>query len=360
MSQTPHHLLNTSWTLHRLSPLHHDKEFQTLLDNPTALNTYAARLRDQLTGDVLSGLQTSLGASGVAEDDTLSKTGALRSCTWEGIPRFDDTFTSENEGQGQTGILIILSYENTTYKAALLPSPDNQQNQTKTQNTRKGVTPLPLLLTRTPTPLRQTLLSFLSATFDTYPSPLRLPASFMCAGLDTYVNTFLSSGARDAAGILQDVMRDVQLTLAFSGAVAPSLRSLGVGVPKGSVGGFLRGNGAGGDDGGSFLGRLEGYLERHLAMKLDFGTGGGSGTRGDLAKQHVRVSKIACGGFVIGSEGRMKLSADLGRQGDDIGDGDDGQGSQVLSEKERLVLRASYALLLGVLRRAVAGEGQMK
>lgn len=124
MSQTIHPLLNTSWTLHRLSPLHHGKEFQTLLDNPTALNTYAARLRDQLTGDVLSGLQTGLGG-GIAEDDTVSKTGALRACTWEAIPQFDDTFTSsaQAQGQAQTGILITLSYETTTYKATLQPSP---------------------------------------------------------------------------------------------------------------------------------------------------------------------------------------------------------------------------------------------
>ncbi|OJJ78505.1 uncharacterized protein ASPGLDRAFT_100214, partial [Aspergillus glaucus CBS 516.65] len=337
------HLLNTSWTLHRLSPLHHGKEFQTLLDNPTALNTYAARLRDQLTGDVLSGLQTGLGG-GVAEDDTVSKTGALRACTWEAIPQFDDTFTSsaQAQGQGQTGILITLSYETTTYKAALLTTPDTQP-----QNPRKGVTPLPLLLTRLPTPLRQTLLTFLSTAFDTYPSPLRLPAPFMCNALDTYVITFLSSGAHDAADILEDVVRDVQLTLAFSGSVAPSLKSLGVGVPRGMVGGFLRRSG----DGEGFLGRVEGYLEAHLAMKLDLSTtGNGNG----LAKQHVRVSKIACGGFVIGSEGRMKLSADLRRQDDDTGDGDGdgGQSSQVLSEKEKLELRASHVLLLGVLRRA--------
>lgn len=350
MSQTPQYLLNTSWTLHRLSPLHHGKEFQSLLDNPTALHTYAARLRDQLTGDVLSGLQTGFGAGSIAEDDTLSKTGALRSCTWEAIPQFDDTFTSE--GHGQTGILIVLEYETTTYKAALLYTPDTQPQP---QNARKGVTPLPLLLTRLPTPTRQTLLTFLSTTFDTYHSPLRLPASFMCSGLDTYVTTFLSSGAHDAADILEGIVRDVQLTVAFSGNVAPSLRSLGVGVPRGMVGGFLRGGG----DGEGFLGRVEKYLEAHLAMKLDLSTTG-NGRGNGLAKQHVRVSKIACGGFVIGSEGRMKLSADLGRQGHGTGDGDNGQSSQVLSENEKLELRASHALLLGVLHRAVAGEGQMK
>ncbi|EYE90233.1 uncharacterized protein EURHEDRAFT_437912, partial [Aspergillus ruber CBS 135680] len=346
----PHHLLNTSWTLHRLSPLHHDKEFQSLLDNPTALNTYAARLRDLLTGDVLSGLQsgvqTGLGAGGVAEDDTLSKTGVLKSCIWEAIPQFDDTFTCE--GYGQTGILITLSYETTTYKAALLASPDSNAHATSAP--RKGLTPLPLLLTRLPTPPRQTLLTFLSTTFDTYISPLRLPAPFMCSGLDTYVTTFLSSGARDAAGILENVVRDVQLTVTFSGSVAPSLRSMGVGVPRGMIGGFLCGNGGGGE---GFLGRIEGYLEAHLAMKLDLST---AGNRNGLAKQHVRVSKIACGGFVVGSEGRMKLSADLGRQSGGTGnrDGDgDGEGSRVLGEKERLELKANHALLLGVLRRAV-------
>lgn len=84
-STTPHHLLNTSWTLHRLSPLHHGKEFQTVVDNPTALSTYAARLRDQLTGDVLAGLQQPAPVPAGEDDDGLSKIGALKTCTWEGI-----------------------------------------------------------------------------------------------------------------------------------------------------------------------------------------------------------------------------------------------------------------------------------
>lgn len=368
MAQTPRQLLNTSWTLHRLSPLHHGKEYQSLLDNPTALNTYATRLRDQLTGDILSGLQAGLGGGGggggggaAAEDDTLSKTGALKSCTWEGIERFDEGFTAE--AGGQRGILIALEYENTTYKATLLAGPDNDTPE------RKGVTILPLLLTRLPTALRQTFISFLSATFDTYCSQLRLSSTFMCAGLDMYVNTFLSSGSRDglddATDILQNVVKDMQLTLSFSPSIAPALRSLNVNIPRASFGEFLRGSNS--DGSSSFLSALSTYLEKHLAMNLDLSVrASGNGPGNSLAKQHVRVSKIACGGFVLGSEGRMKLSADLGRQsgagtgtgtGDDAGDG---QNSRVLNEKDRLELRASHALLLGVLRRAVAGEAQMK
>ena len=75
-------------------------------------------------------------------------------------------------------------------------------------------------------------------------------------------------------------------------------------------------------------------------MKLDLRAPG---------KQPVRLSKIACGGFVLGSEGRMKLVARSGQ--DDSGDDDGG---------DRLQLRAVEMLLRDILNRAVVGENVTK
>lgn len=336
----PHQLLNTSWTLRRLSPLHHGKESQSLLDNPTALKTYSTRLRDQLTGDALGRLQAGIGAAGSGggdddDGDPLSKTGTLKTCTWETIS------ASEENAQSSRGILVVLEYENITYKAALLAGLDNTPEQ-------KGSTMLPLLLTRLPTGLQQTFISFLSTNFDTYCSLLRLPSNFMCTGLDIYVDSFLSS---DATAILQDVIKDMQLTLSFSPSVAPALRSLNITIPRASFGEFLGNSPSSTNDPSPFLSNLSAYLDKHLAMELDLGT---SPSNQSLAKQHVRLCKVACGGFVLGSEGRMKLVAGSGR----TGTGNDGAAGN--DEKARLELRASEALLAAVVRRAVAGEGQTK
>lgn len=355
---TPDHLLNTSWTLHRLSPLHHGKEFQTLLDNSTALNTYATRLRDQLTGDVLAGLQATPALAG--DDEGLSKTGALKACTWESI---NMSLSEDDEDDGIPGILITLGYENAVYKAVLLPglrpALENATSLTSTTE-REGSTHLPLLMTRLPTALRQTVISFLSANFDVYCSAFRLPANFMCAGLDVYVGAFLSSEYGDD-GTLEDVVKDMHLTLSFSPSIAPALRSLNITIPHATFGEFLRSSptsSPANSSGNPFLSNLSAYIEKHLSMKLDLDVS--SNAQQSPAKQHVRLSKIACGGFVLGSEGRMKLVA-LSEKKSATGGGDeDGGEAYVRTEREKLELRGSQALLGTVMRRVVAGEGQIR
>ena len=347
-------LLNTSWTLHRLSPLHHGDECQYLLNNPTALNTYATRLRDQLTGDVLAGLQLGISGGGADEDDTLSKTGALKTCTWETLSHLTDRDgDDDDDGPADSrGILIVLEYENITYKAVLLAAPPTPSTTTSTQS--KGSTSLPLLLTKCPSPLRRTLIAFLSTNFDTYCSSLRLPSHAMCDGMDVYVNTFLASDDDTTSAIpgssprdiLQDMIKDMQITLSFPPSVAPVLRSLNITVPRASFGEFLRNSPSSTShiDSSStasspFLSSLSAYLEKHLAMKLDLRVPG---------RQPVRLTKIACGGFVLGSEGRMKLVA---RSGQDDSDDDGG---------DRLQLRAVEMLLRDILNRAVVGENETK
>ncbi|OOF90246.1 hypothetical protein ASPCADRAFT_10830 [Aspergillus carbonarius ITEM 5010] len=376
MTQT--NLLNTTWALHRLSPLHHGKEFDTLLDNPVALRTYATRLRDQLTGaSFLSAVHSSGPAT---EDDALSKTGALQSCTWEPLlnlslcgiedknnPENGSRRSNSHRSRARTqhlppspspshqggGILVTLEYENTSYRAALLTlsslasqsEPAAEPRARTRSQTQTHATRLPLLLTRFPAPLRQTFISFLCTTFDTYCSPLRLPSHFIGTALTTYINT-LTSGE---PGILDpvDVLRELHLTLSFPTSVAPDLRSLNITIPRESLGAFLRAEGSGIGSESDILSILSTYLEEHLAMKFDLsGAGAVPVVKG---QEHVRLVKIACGGFLLGGEGRLKLVAAPSAS-------ENGESDSAASRKNHLALRACEVLLSNVVRRAAVSE----
>ena len=331
-------LFNTSWTLHRLSPLHHGKDFETLLDNPAALKAYQTRLRDQLTGDVLAGLHAS---ATTAEDDALSKTGALRECLWQPISTGSQ---SRRAGSSFPGILVTLEYENISYKAALLAdaAPESQ---------REGSTFLPLLLTKLPNALRQTFITFLSANFDTYCSNLRLPSNFLCTGLETFVDELRNgrgpSGRSAANEAIEEGIKELQLTLAFSPSIAPALRSLNVSISRASLIEFLRDEASKSKrtlkqkQRSPLIGNLTAYLETHLAMQLDLD----GSSQNHMARKHVRLSKIACASFVLGNEGRMKLVVGAEPAEDEESD-----------NQSSPALRASEALLQMAIRRAIIGD----
>ncbi|RJE21456.1 hypothetical protein PHISCL_06210 [Aspergillus sclerotialis] len=344
---SPRQLLNTSWTAHRLSPLHHEKEFQTLLNNPDALNTYASRLRDQLTGNIFGGLQSGLSAGG--EDDSFSKTGALRSCSWEMLSSWAE-LTDDNAvstvPRPSAGVLVTLEYEKVVYKAALLSNDDTEQTESSTS--------LPLLLTRLPNPLRQTFVSFLSANFDTYCSILRLPQAFLCSALEVYFNPFIPSGSSDDdqnLNILADVVKELHLTLSFSPSIAPNLRSLNISIPRTTFMAFVTSSPSTEHPENALLANLSSYLDKHLAMNLELN----NPSAHTLAKQHARLSKVSSGAFGIGCEGKLKLVVPEGN----TATGDSAEnGTQTRSEKEKLSLRASVALLQAVIRRATPGQSQ--
>ena len=82
-------------------------------------------------------------------------------------------------------------------------------------------------------------------------------------------------------------------------------------------------------------------------MKLDL-----DGSSSDQpAKQHVRLSKVACAAFVLGGEGRVKLVVAADR---DSGDGD--EGSRAQGSKNDLALEAGESLLRSVIRKAVVED----
>ncbi|KAL1857164.1 hypothetical protein Plec18170_003280 [Paecilomyces lecythidis] len=360
---SPKQILNTSWTVHRLSPLHHGKEYPTLLDNATALQTYADRLKETLTGDVLRGVQVGVTAAAAAYDDALLKAGPLRQCAWRVIPVWshfreeDESLLDDPENtqpsvspENALGILMILEYENIVYKAALLAGPDGYHDD------RKGSTYLPVLLTRLPNSLRQTLISFLATNFDTYCTVLRLPPSFLCTALETYISVLSPTRSRSRSSssdsILEEVLKETQLTLSFSSHVAPNLRTLDLNLPRATVSTFVaegrknaRTNSAPGQQ-RPFLNSLCAYIDKHLAMKLSLDDQSAEKGPSDYAK----LTKVACGAFVLGAEGRMKLAADHGYPTPEDSRMEDDDPDEI---RNRLLLQANEGILRALVHRAI-------
>ncbi|KAL3453279.1 kinetochore complex Sim4 subunit Fta1-domain-containing protein [Aspergillus insuetus] len=369
---SPHHLLNTSWTSHRLSPLHHGSEYSSLLDQ-SALETYANRLKDHLTNSLAD-------AQGwrAAEDDTgVSNTGALNSCTWEPITSLSFLNPEHDEDEDETaqpvGILIMLGYENITYKAALLANPSTLTSSTSQKgkqpqgrrSKRTSTTPsssstsLPLLLTRLPKALREQFITFLSSNFDTYVSSLRFSSDVLCDLLQSYVGSLSSTQGgnenQEADSVsIEDIIREMHLTLSFAPPIAPSLKTLNVSIPRETIASFLRttaGSFSTGDEdededededaGRRVLSGLSSYLQKHLAMELGLGSSGGGVT---LSSGYARLTRIACAGFVITGEGRVKVV------GKAVQEGDDEEGT-----RDRRMLRGGEALVRAVLGRAGTG-----
>lgn len=378
-------LFTTSWTLHRLSPLYHGREYQTLIDNPEALRVYADRFRDILRGDVFRGVQIGIDSAS-ALDDAVAKAGPLNTCKWETLP----TWSHWNEEQSlledadqelpiippesSAGILVTLNYDHAIFKAALLVGPDGYHDD------RKEVTHLPLLVTRLPNVLRQTFISFLSGNFDTHCSILRLPSSFLCATLENYLAS-LSTVATHPSGssgisrlLIEKVIKETHLTLSFPPPISPSLKTLDVHLPRESLSTFF----AHGSKMTStsnrrydieearessqkptvpFITALSLYFDTHLAMNLDISELRDTTKR---EKEHIRLTKVVCGAFVLGGEGRMKLLANPGRallfdemEAEDGGDDDSD------SREIRAIWKANEGLLRSLIERAIGSQGQV-
>lgn len=346
---TPAQLFNTSWTAHRLSPLHHSKDHRVLIGNQDALKTYSKRLRDLLTGDFLRSMQVTLTKS--ATDDALSKAGALVDCRWEFISRNDyvDNNNEDDENGNEPsiemeecmGIFVTLEYEHIAYRAALLTSPDGYAPESNDKR-RKQSTHLPLLLTRMPTALRNTFIEFLTTSFDAYCSTLHLPPRFLCMILEATI-TYLarSESSRQASGaILEQVLKETQLTLSFGREIAPALKSLDVNLPRETLSTFARD--ARGKSTSQFSTSLAQYLDQHVAMKVNLGK-----TKEDAGNvQHVWLSKIATGTFVLSTEGRFKLI--------------DTSNPQDLEEEQtnvqRLIRSANEQILRSLVQRAIGDD----
>jgi Kinetochore complex Sim4 subunit Fta1 len=329
----PYPLYNTTLTLYHLSPLYRSGASSLLVN--AILVQHARHLKDLLTGEVLRGVRVGFATGG---DEGLARAGKLKECRWRVLgdetswieqelrrrERGDETMrgaTPDEEDldlEDVVGIHIEVEYEKITYMAALL-----RNTSSGTTEDDNGFTRLPLLATRMPAPLRETFLDYLSTTFDTHVSQLKLPSEFLTSSLEKFVAdvTTPSQGdtdeeevrARELLHSLRNTVKDLAVTLSFTAPISPLLRSIEISISKADIPGFIaqgkkiqpseppkRGLKRKHDRtltttevSNPFTRAFSQYINTHLALSL---------THPD-----IRISKIACGAFALGAEGKVKI-----------------------------------------------------
>jgi len=309
-------------------------------------------------GDTVRGVYVGLEGT----DPELSRAGPLErvSITWvsvsdllggrdqerEASPELSsDAVVGDLDGeiQGKKGLWVEVSYENVVYEALLLPAlDDDAEEDEEDQSWGKGRTSskgdevflkLPLLLTRMNGELRTVFLDFLSTEFDCRASPLRLGTKSLVRIWERWI--------RDVKLEIRMGGKDLAITLGFYDPPAPEdqdelqndpdsnadqplgLRTVDIILTHTDVQNFvtlgrnfksiatanhwsgldrerrfLSGNN---DEEGwawrepkeqPFMEALARYLDGHMGM--------------DLFHPSVRITKVACGGFVL-TEGRVKV-----------------------------------------------------
>jgi len=288
-------LYGSTFTLFRASPLYHGSD--ALFDN---LHLYGKRLRENLAGDRARGmLLTDL-------QPELAGTGSLESCEWSllGNEMAWEDEDIEVQSDNARGIQVDLKFERARYSALLLG------DRTKMSST-PGFVSLPLLLIRMPATLREIFVDFLSTTFDTRISPMKLRSSFLTSSLEQLLRQTVPQGDEDPTLDLESLTKGLGLQLAFP-SVTPHLKSLDMVITKDDIREFLsrgkelwrqnqRGQRSQNDQfsrpsssiTGPFTAALSAYLSNHIAMELD--------------NPAIVVSKVALGPFALAGEGKVKV-----------------------------------------------------
>lgn len=258
--------LNTTFSTHRLSPLHIGSQPLT----QDRIHTLSHRLRDFLVGDVVRGVEVGLDRS--ADDGAMARAGALESVAiaWVMLDRLVGPFPGPFPGQqrepdaperdptpagggsggdqagdvpgsstsagmrgmsGKTkGLQISLQYEHAECAALLLPSAEDTAaseevgaavnqvlsaadpplNFAKGRPEQNGAVflHLPLLLLRMPAPLKAAIIGFLGRTFDCRASSLSLGTRSLVRALETWICEL-------GPETIVNTTKDVVLTLGF-------------------------------------------------------------------------------------------------------------------------------------------------
>jgi hypothetical protein len=288
----PYPLYNRTYNLYRLSPLH-TGETPLLVDR--ALRTHAKRLKEQLKGDNVRGVQVDFAGA----EDT-AKLGPLEECDWDVVGDEDawidrhrqsvdpdaSQVSSALSPDRARGLHVSLEYEKQSYNALLLRDPG-------VTSSPEGFTALPLLLVKMPGPVRDVFLNYLRTTFDAHVAPLRLPSPFITSSLETYFSRLASPSSTQS---IQDVIRQLHVQLAFPNTTA-LLKHVEITIAGADVPGFVDRGRLLKDTGSNkqpFTAALFEYLKRHLAL--------------DMSRNKVHISRISCNSFHLGTE-RLKLIA---------------------------------------------------
>ncbi len=308
--------LNTTFSLHRISPLFVGREPLT----PDRLGRLAARLRDTLVGDVVRGLEIGLDGG----DSVMGRAGALEAVIleWVAVDAILDT--------ANKGIQLSLQYENAVSTALLLPQQDEAAATSQFAH-------FPLLLLRMPAPLKTVVTDFLADTFDCRIGHLRLGTDDMVRAWESWVR---DAGLPTKGPLAKDAVFTLGFHLPQPKAVAGGetneesateglgIKAIDIIIPSQDLRRFLSaGRPLSRSDEGQqrpFFAAIAQYMEHHLAL--------------NLRHPSVRVTRIACGGFVL-SEGRIKVFG----LSDDSTDGDSRQRTAVRRLLGDLVSRSQGA-----------------
>jgi hypothetical protein len=280
----PYPLYNRTYNLYRLSPLHHG---DTPLLADRTLRTHAKRLREQLKGDNVRGVQVDFASA----EDT-ARLGPLEECRWDLLGDEDawiDRYRQLQDPEASQlpppteprGIEVSLEYETQSYNALLLRDPQNT-------TTPDGFSSLPLLLVKMPGPVRDVFLQYLRTAFDAHVAPLRLPSTFITGSMETY---FRHLSASTSTQSIQDVVRQLNVQLAFP-STTTLLKHIDITIAAADVPGFVAQGKHARDK--SFTAALSSYLAKHLAL--------------DISNPKVQISRVSCNSFHLGTE-RLKLAA---------------------------------------------------
>jgi hypothetical protein len=314
-------LYNTTFSLHRLTPLFTGGDLPL---NNTTLQQLARRLRDILAGEVLRGVRVGL----APEDDILARAGGLQTVTWKLLPE-EEAWVADDETElgidettlsltASRGMLVTVAYEKLAYRAILLRDLRNQgldETMAGTEESGDGFQYFPLMLAKMPGALRETFIDFLTQTFDTRVSPLRLSSSYLTNTFERYLAdiSIADDGSMmdvvDTGKSLRSIIRDTAVFIGFDlPGGSTVLKTIDIQIAREDLPRMVRkGKKIEGKDESPFLNALAGYVKAHLAL--------------DLRHERVKIVRIACGAFVLGGDGRMKLTPPSG-----LDDGDNPQG----------------------------------
>ncbi|KAF3937401.1 hypothetical protein ABW19_dt0206676 [Dactylella cylindrospora] len=188
------HLYNTSFNLHKLTPLNLNGSFAS----PSNLKSHSTRLANIIRGDVLRGVRVVSEAS--QTEDPASKTGNLQRVDLTPIQ-----IVGSGDGEALNAVAVVFRYEKITYSAFLVQSATIASVAAATAPSRR--TSLrrasmraaelsnyyPLLLTRLPAWLQARFTGYLSENFDCHISNLRLPDGFIMKAIENYLGFFAPS-----------------------------------------------------------------------------------------------------------------------------------------------------------------------
>ena len=252
-------------------------------------------------------MQVGLGS----DDDTLARVGALQSVKWQ-VLKDEENWDPEDsiemdvddtaiDNTTSRGILVEITYEKAHYMAILLRRmPEDEQDDSHVQGNRdqEGFQHLPLLLIRMPISLRETFVDYLSTTFDTRVSPLKLEGKYLTSAFEEYVENSSTLGADDSDfnpcnQVLQKIIKEVQISIGFSIPSASALKTIDILIAREDLTRMISRGKRIGKDHSPFMAALAAYVKAHMAL--------------DLGHEMVKIVKIACGAFVLG-EGRLKLT----------------------------------------------------